>query len=224
MGVEEFDLMRLLIERGGRCDWADELCNLLYHGPSDLFEIFFERSGGWTALIDSASEEPRVDVNPITDLIWMGRYETLESQWPRGLDALLNIPKYDLGRTPLTQAAYDGDLVAAKWLLDRGADVNAHFEFCDSYTALDLAAHNLDVEMSRRLLAAGANPNFRHGYSLPLDYVARAANDLGRSHEKRTNALHIYDEMVRYADRFPRPRDAMGDEISSWPPKVGRRA
>lgn len=51
------------------------------------------------------------------------------------------------------------DLV--RWLLDRGANVNARSDAPSRHTALHSAAWNGDVEMVRLLLAAGADPAIR---------------------------------------------------------------
>ncbi|HEX7019219.1 MAG TPA: ankyrin repeat domain-containing protein [Gemmatimonadaceae bacterium] len=51
------------------------------------------------------------------------------------------------------------DLV--RWLLDRGANVNARSDAASRHTALHSAAWNGDVEMVRLLLAAGADPALR---------------------------------------------------------------
>jgi ankyrin repeat protein len=51
------------------------------------------------------------------------------------------------------------DLV--RWLLGRGANVNARSDAASRHTALHSAAWNGDVEMARLLLAAGADPAIR---------------------------------------------------------------
>jgi ankyrin repeat protein len=76
-----------------------------------------------------------------------------------GLDAT---DEYD--RTLLMRAAATGDLVAAKELLARGADVNA--KNADDYTALMSGAFYGNAEIVEFLLDNGADVNARHKHGL----------------------------------------------------------
>jgi len=215
---ERWEIVRLLLDHGGECAWPDVLPWLAQSGPMDIVRDVLGRSGGWECLIELRHGEQAIEENPIEDLIYRGDYERLGQLWDLGLNVLLEAHSSDLGRTPLMDAADRGDLIGARWLLDKGANVNAYAESCDSYTALDCAVHNLDVDMARWLLGAGANPNFHHGYSLPLERATREANNLGRSQEERTRALEIREMMLKKTGRFPRPMDHRGELIEPWPP------
>jgi ankyrin repeat protein len=57
---------------------------------------------------------------------------------------------------PLGTAAFVRSVPLARVLLDAGADVNG--QGAEGFTALHAAAHNGDVELTRELLARGADP------------------------------------------------------------------
>jgi len=79
-----------------------------------------------------------------------------------------------LGRTPLLiAAAYDGATEAARLLIEKGADVNAHDE--SGTSVLEQAAGSNHIELVRLLLAKGAKVNAAdEGGFTPL--MAAAAN------------------------------------------------
>jgi Ankyrin repeats (3 copies)/Domain of unknown function (DUF4375) len=64
--------------------------------------------------------------------------------------------------TPLTVAARDGTVEAARWLLDHGADVNGRAEPTAS-TPLEEAVVEGRLEMVEYLLERGADPGILHG-------------------------------------------------------------
>ena len=61
------------------------------------------------------------------------------------------------GRTVLMACSINGDLARVRWLLERGANVNAQVE--DGATSLILACFNGHLEVVRELLGRGANVN-----------------------------------------------------------------
>ena len=65
----------------------------------------------------------------------------------------------DLSRTPLHYAVEGEHYKAAAWLLDRGADVNAHEEQMIGETALCFAVQRDYSEMVELLLNRGADPD-----------------------------------------------------------------
>jgi ankyrin repeat protein len=67
----------------------------------------------------------------------------------------------DLGRTPLMAAAAAGDRETVNFLVDAGADVNAHYDGAGGDSALIEAVKAKDVDMVECLLRAGADPNQR---------------------------------------------------------------
>lgn len=201
---DQFDTVRLLVDRGSECHWEPELIDLLFHGPADVFESFFERSMGWAGLIEILNGEPCVDENPISKLIEEDLYIQLEHQWTRGLDVLLNVYSRDCGDTPLIAAVDNGDHKAVRWLQAKGADVNLHAEFCVGYTALDRAVFNNDVEMVRWLLGSGANPNTPTWMSITTVGRTRMMTTDGRaSNDDLDKASQIRSMILEKADLFP---------------------
>ncbi len=70
--------------------------------------------------------------------------------------AKINVSETRLGQTPLMWAAADGRPAIAKFLIERGADVNA--ASANSYTPLLFAAQRGDAEIARTLIDARADP------------------------------------------------------------------
>jgi ankyrin repeat protein len=64
----------------------------------------------------------------------------------------------DLSRTPLHYAAIGGHIPAVRYLIDAGADVNAHEEEKIGETPLGAVAANCTFDMANILIEAGADP------------------------------------------------------------------
>ena len=72
--------------------------------------------------------------------------------------------------TALFLAAQQRQNTIAKFLLEHGADPDAHYN--SRVTVLHLAAQQGDVDLARLLLEHGGHPNFvEHNRSTPLDYA-----------------------------------------------------
>jgi ankyrin repeat protein len=85
-----------------------------------------------------------------------GSRKTLELLSLRGGNVNANVGRY----TVLMAAAYSGDLDAATWLVEHGADVNARSEA--GCTALNGAAVSGNAAIVKLLLDRGADPNVRY--------------------------------------------------------------
>jgi len=74
----------------------------------------------------------------------------------------INVGTFDgLGYTPLHYAAMEEHLDVASYLLEHGADVNAHHEPSIGETPLGQVAGNCSWEMASLLVKAGADPTIR---------------------------------------------------------------
>lgn len=67
----------------------------------------------------------------------------------------------DLGKTPLHYAAERGRVAVVAFLLQCGANVNAHHEPTIGDTPLGRVAGDCSLEMARLLVEAGADPTIR---------------------------------------------------------------
>lgn len=85
--------------------------------------------------------------------------------------ALVNMP----GWTPLIYAAYNGHSEVAAYLLDRGAEIDAHAD--NGFTALIAAARGGHEEAVNLLLKRGANPNIKSDKGeTAMDFALRGDN------------------------------------------------
>jgi ankyrin repeat protein len=99
----------------------------------------------------------------------------------------------DLSRTPLHYAAIEGHIPAVRYLIDAGANVNAHEEDRIGETALGEVAANCTVEMAKILIEAGADPTI-------LGWMALTALD--RSAEnKQPEGERVHKLLVDTAKR-----------------------
>jgi len=221
------DIMRALIEAG-----ADG--QILSSLPFDLTWEFLRVTPEATLLLiesgftlDSLYKRNQLDEtvcngeNLIAFLLDAGRYDFIEALKPHGI--LNFIHAYDcLGNSPLGDMARDGHLEQAKWLLQRGVDVNAHCEYTNGSTALDKAVESANVDMTRLLLDAGANPN------IPTWMWITATNravDFAADFEFRTklsqsisNAQQIREMVLKASKKFPKPIYPNGTTPDTWPP------
>ena len=83
----------------------------------------------------------------------------------------------DAGSASLVDAAKQGDRVAVRSMLDRGAGVNVNAPASDGSTALFWAVSRNDAEMVDLLLKAGANVNVANDYGATALYVASTNAD-----------------------------------------------
>ena len=84
--------------------------------------------------------------------------------------------------TPLHHAAELGHCTVAQWLLENGADVNAHDERMIDETALCLAAKGNSPEVVELLLRHGADPDIPGWVGLTARMRAqRRTDDTGRT-------------------------------------------
>jgi hypothetical protein len=209
---------RLLPEPGS---FGGAFMRLVVAGPEALVERALREGPGWDALVDEQYGGVTVDENPIVALLEGKQYARLEWLWGLGLDRLKDALTSDLFWTPLIHAVHEDDHVGARWLIDKGVDVNARGEFMNGYTALDEAVMDGKLEMVRLLTEAGANPNIPTW--MWQTAAGRLADDIGkleRGTPEHANAMAMWAVVEPAARRFPRPvyPDGSGPEV--WPPAV----
>lgn len=93
----------------------------------------------------------------------------------------------DLGKTPLHHAAENEHEEVVAFLIEAGADVNAHDERVIGNTPLGEVAGRCSLAMARLLLAAGADPTIR-GW-MQLNALDRARN------RQRGDGPQVYELM-----------------------------
>jgi ankyrin repeat protein len=221
-------IMRILIEAGADGKIVADL-------PFDLSWSFSDRSIETTLLLiesgfaleslyhqNELGESICNGENLIVFLLDDSQYDYIEAIKPHGILDFINI--YDcMGGSPLGDMARDGHLEQAKWLIQHGANVNAHCQGSIGDTALDRAIESTDVEMTRFLLAAGANPNIPTW--MWITATDRAVNFMAdfefRRNESRTipDAVKIREMILEACIEFPRPTMHDGSQPEVWPPK-----
>jgi ankyrin repeat protein len=95
------------------------------------------------------------------------------------------------GKTPLHYAAENEFLGVAKFLIEAGADANAHEEVTISNTPLAEIAANCSLAMATLLIEAGADPTIR-GW-MQLNALDRAKN------RKRGDGPDVYQLLLKAA-------------------------
>ena len=157
-------IVKLLIEHGALISTNHGPPNECFIStvPVEATLVLFEAGHSFIEYIEYRYGEPMSasGSNPLTYLLNDKCYEHIQAFEQYKIMSLLNVYN-DCGLTPLGEMARDNNLIQARWLLEKNADVNAHCKCLVGYTALDNAVHDNHVEMIKLLLEAGANPNIR---------------------------------------------------------------
>jgi len=95
----------------------------------------------------------------------------------------------DIGKTPLHYACKNENFTIAEYLLEHGADVNAHHEASVGNTPLGDVAGSCSVKMAEFLLKHGADPCIR-GW-MQLTALDRAKQ------RKREEGKRVYELLLR---------------------------
>ncbi len=99
----------------------------------------------------------------------------------------------DMGWTPLHCAVKGAHMDICAYLIEQGADVNAHCEKTIGETPLGLVAANCSYEMAKLLIDAGANPTIEGWMRLTA---------LDRAKErKRPEGVRVYELLKKAAKR-----------------------
>jgi ankyrin repeat protein len=98
----------------------------------------------------------------------------------------------ELGKTPLHYAVQENHLEVVKWLLDAGANVNAHDERVIGNTPLRDYVHECTFEMAKCLIDAGADPKIRGWMQMNAIDSARLRKD---ANEKKI--LRLLEEAAK---------------------------
>jgi ankyrin repeat protein len=109
----------------------------------------------------------------------------------------------DMHQTPLMAAAASGDDQMVNFLVDNGADVDAHCDQYDGDSALTTAVQDKDVRMVECLLRAGADPHHRGDWNRTAVQWASEWADSKRHPELR-RLYQLVSQAV--ADPLKRPR------------------
>jgi ankyrin repeat protein len=97
----------------------------------------------------------------------------------------------DLGKTPLHHAVENEHEDVVAFLIESGADLNAHDERVIGNTPLGEVAGRCSLAMARLLLDAGADPTIR-GW-MQLSALDRARN------RRRGDGPRVYELMLKFA-------------------------
>lgn len=223
-----WDIVRVMLDHGAtRSDdnflgYHDPLLGLAMGGPLDLCADVVDRFGGWSCLfLEGYWAWPSVRENPIALLISDRQFGRLEELWITGIDTIVDVTTYDLGRTPLAEAAASGDAEGIRWLISHGANVNHQDEGSTNPTALECAGECPSLKATRLLLAAGANPNIPTWmWRTAVERAVRDSKELEKNDPKRAECLAIRDALLKASTRFPAPVYPDGTSPEIWPPVI----
>ncbi|MCC5823439.1 MAG: ankyrin repeat domain-containing protein [Phycisphaerales bacterium] len=229
-----------LIELGARvrdCD-TDSFSTLEWaglYGPRQVVEALLRTGASWEKLIrreeghgfPAECNAPYMDDRSylrtscgiIVELIENRDFERLGWLWELGVSRLLDVFDESLGWTPLMHTAEHRDHEGAAWLIDRGAWANPVSAFDLSFTPLDRAVMNRDIEMARLLLSAGANPNIPTWM-----HVTAVERAIQQCEDESDDASEQIDQQIRSlleeaCKRFEAPKWPNGTSPAEWPPK-----
>ncbi|MDF1808578.1 MAG: ankyrin repeat domain-containing protein [Phycisphaerales bacterium] len=199
------------------------LTNLFVLGPIELtirlMENGFRLSSQYRSTpIDEKTSEYD---NLLTELLKAGLLDKVELLKPFGILELIDVFD-DIGDSPLSSIASEGDRVLAEWLLKHGADINAHSESLIGSTALERAVENRHLKMIEFLLNRGANPNIRASmWKTVTERVSEfgSLKNKGIHDSNKDSGLIEIKRMVLAASKnFPPPMNPDGSISTVWPP------
>lgn len=137
----------------------------------DPLSAYFSDRPALEALI-ADGETLRVSSEIFMAAVGTGDVELVRLLLKAGGAALLDAFDDDLAWTPLMCAAKKGDVAMTTFLIDAGADVNAHDESRIGDTALLLAVQHGLLEIATILVARGADPSIPGWMGrTPLDHA-----------------------------------------------------
>jgi ankyrin repeat protein len=141
------EIMQLLLQHGsavnGRGVYGAPALLRALHDPAKVARLL-----QWGAVLEQRTM--------VLAAMVPGSRETLEQLWRRGGNVNIEVGGY----TPLMAASYAGDLEAAAWLIEHGANVKARSEA--GCTALNGAAVAGNAALVKLLLEHGADPNVHY--------------------------------------------------------------
>jgi ankyrin repeat protein len=104
----------------------------------------------------------------------------------------------EIGKTPLHYAVEKEHFDVVRFLIEAGADVNAHHESTIGNTPLAEVAGNCSLGMANLLINAGADPTIR-GW-MQLNALDRAQN------RKRNDGPKVYQLLLKASGRAAHPK------------------
>lgn len=160
--------------------------------------------------------------NPIEYFLEQGLWDHIEAFKPFGIMNLIHAFDGMLGKQPLANMAREGLEKQVKWLLEHGADVNAHCNGMIGSTALEEAVDSRNLNIIKLLLNAGANPNIPTWmWQTCTDRVSRFGSAKRKPHHnssKDSDLVEIRKLILDASKMYPPPTYPDGTTPDVWPP------
>jgi len=220
-------IVELLLESGAKVEFADDfdISYCLVNAPIEASLLLLDRGVDLSPLTYLNQQGDLMCEgfnNPLSELVSNGEYDKIAKLKPYGLMGFLNAFESDLGRTPLCEMASEGNLEGVRWLIQQGAEVDAHCEATIGYTALDNAVDIKHIEIIRTLLSAGANPNIPTWMWLtPVNHVVNYSTSPRKSRhdpDDQPDLIEIRKLILDASKNFPKPIYPNGTTPDVWPP------
>lgn len=220
-------IIQLFLDAGAKVEFPKDfdISSCIVDAPIEASLLLLDRGIGLTPLTYT---NPQGDLmcegfnNILTRLIAENEYDKIDILKPYGLMEFLNAFESDLGWAPLIEMVEEGNIDGVHWLLQHGADVNAHCESQIGDTALDKAVHNSNIDIIRILLDAGANPNIPTWmWNTVVDRVVNYSTGPRKPRhdlDNKPDLVEIRKLVLDASKKFPKPIYPNGSTPDIWPP------
>lgn len=224
------ELVKLLLDHGAKPgliqDQPFEITSDFLHLSTDVTKLLLDHGLKLSREYQQADNGERISgSNLLTDLLLASQHEKIEAFIPYGIMEFIDVFALDDGGdSPLGRIIDKGTREDAQWLLDQGANIDAHSEYFIGYTPLDRAVQNHDVTMVKFLLDRAANPNiptwmWQTSVDEAIKMDGRSLRHWPLDKPPNEFTAQVYQLIIDASTKFPPPLYPDGTTPDVWPPE-----